>query len=337
MSTDRADGAVVCSFVIPVRNDARRLRNCLAAIRRNGIAADAIEIVVVDNGSTDGSAETARACGAAVVSAPRLRVGALRNLGARCARGEILAFIDADHEIGEVWAETAVDRFRDPGVAAVGALCHSPTDATWVQTSYDDFRDHAPGSREVRWLGSGNLAVRRRLFEEAGGFDESLEACEDVDLCRRLIAHGGQIWSDEGMRSVHFGDPATLSQLFRGELWRGRDNLRVTFRSPMTARDAASAFIPVIGLTGLSVAVLGAIAAPWSGWTIPLLGIVAFACPTFLRAARMAVRSGRRGLVGIARTLIVVFAYDLARALALIIRVPHRSRYRQSLNMAAAR
>jgi hypothetical protein len=337
MKTDGADRTVVCSFVIPVRNDARRLRNCLAAVRRNGIATGAVEIIVVDNGSTDGSAETARECGAAVICAPRVPVGTLRNLGARRARGEILAFIDADHEIGDGWVETAVDRFRDPGVAAVGALYHPPVDATWVQTSYDDFRDHAPGCREVTWLASGNLAVRRHSFEAAGGFDESLEACEDVDLCRRLIAYGGQVLSDEGMRSVHFGDPTTLGQLFRGELWRGRDNLRVTFRWPMTARDAASAFIPTIGLLGLGVAVLGAIAAPWSGWTIPLLGVLAFACPIVLRAWRMAARRGRRGLVGIARTLLVVFAYDLARALALVVRMPHRSRYRQPLNTAAAR
>ena len=48
------------------------------------------------------------------------------------------------------------------------------------------------------------------------------------------------------MRNVHFGDPATLWDLFRGELWRGRDNLRISLRGPLTWRGLPSVVIPIV-------------------------------------------------------------------------------------------
>ena len=59
-----------------------------------------------------------------------------------------------------------------------------------------------------------------------GGFDAQLTACEDVDLCNRLRQAGHRIVADPAMRNVHYGDPSTLTALFFGELWRGRDNLQ---------------------------------------------------------------------------------------------------------------
>src|SRR5688572_20111817 len=99
------------SFVIPVKDDAARLRVCLTKIRERTPANVAVDVVVADNGSADGSASVAAELGARVLSLPHVRVGELRNRAASETRGEILAFVDADNEIGTGWIATAVDAF----------------------------------------------------------------------------------------------------------------------------------------------------------------------------------------------------------------------------------
>src|SRR5215217_5553243 len=104
------EGHLSVSFVVPVRDDALRLRRCLASIARNQYPD--LEVVVADNGSRDGSAGVAREAGARVLALPGLKVAELRNRAAGAAQGEVLAFIDADHEIDPAWAAHAVDVLR---------------------------------------------------------------------------------------------------------------------------------------------------------------------------------------------------------------------------------
>src|SRR5262245_20579621 len=95
------------SFVVPVRNDAAGLAKCLRSIRANEQESGAIDIVVIDNGSVDGSSEVARQLGARVRVVTNARVAELRNHGARHASGDVLAFVDADHEISPDWLAAA--------------------------------------------------------------------------------------------------------------------------------------------------------------------------------------------------------------------------------------
>ena len=236
------------SFVIPVRDDAERLRRCLRSIRSNRFPEQRVEVIVVDNGSTDRSAEVARSVNAITLDASGCNVASLRNLGARLARGQILAFVDADHEIVHTWLSSAVETLRRPRVAAVGATYTPPPQGTWVQRLYGALRGQTEGCGTVEWLGSGNLAIWREAFENIGGFDTSLETCEDVDLCLRLRRSGYELIGDERLRTIHHGDPATLWTLLYGEMWRGRDNLRVSLRGPLSWRGMPSLLIPIAHL-----------------------------------------------------------------------------------------
>ncbi len=325
------------SFVIPVRNDARRLERCLASIRRNTYPTELVETVVVDNGSTDDSVSVARAGGAVTLAAPAARVAELRNAGAKVARGQILAFVDADHEIEPTWIDAAVDTLGGERVQAAGAPYHAPPDGTWVQRMYDGLRLHQPGRRDVDWLGSGNLAVPAKTFHELGGFDVRLETCEDVDFCRRLRASGGRIVADDRMESTHFGDPETLRALWVAELWRGRDNLRVSARGPVSARDLPSILIPIVNLGLVAATIVGVAAAQVIGWRPAVLAASAFVLLAALRALRILAHRRSFAAAGLLQALAVAGTYDLARAAALVVRMPHRRHATTAVPRTAAR
>lgn len=316
--------SVRVSFVIPVRNAARALDRCLLSIASS--VDDTVEIIVVDNGSTDDSVAVAARHGARVLAEPSRRVGGLRNAGAREAKGSILAFVDADHELAGGWLEACRNAFHDPAVGAAGRLCDPPNPGTWVQRSYACLRNRTPLMSLVDWLGAGNLAVRRDAFEQAGGFDESLEACEDVDLCRSLRSCGWHLLNVPGMGSIHYGDPERLGQVFRGELWRGRNNFRVTLRGPVSVRDLPSVLMPIALLALLVSIVPLTLALPWTG-IVPLALTVLIAAGIIgLRAVVMAVRGGVRSPLQWAACVAVAASYEAGRALAPLSRASHTTR-----------
>ncbi len=284
--------------------------------------------MVADNGSTDDSAEVARAAGARVLALPGLTVAELRNRAAREATGDVLAFVDADHEIAPGWASSALQALARPAAVAAGAPCHAPRNGTWVQRLYDTFRDHSAVATDVEWLGSGNLAVAREMFMAAGGFDTTLVTCEDVDLCQRLRARGGRIVLDARMRSVHHGDPATLKALFFGELWRGRDNLRASLRLPISLRGVPSVAIPVVDLILLAAVAAGVLTAAAGGLWVSAAAVGTIGLLAVPRVVVMTSRLPRASLTGSLRAMAVALTYDVARALAPIWPVPHAARRR---------
>lgn len=300
-----------------------RLQRCLTSITRNQYPRDLIEIVVVDNESTDGSAAGARESGAIVIKSPGDSVAAHRNRGARAALGSIIAFVDSDHEIDRHWIVAAVDVLTDPNVAATGSAYLTQPYPNWVQQQYDGMRSRPVRREDVSWLGSGNFAVKRAAFERVGGFNATLTACEDVDLCNRLRLAGHRIVADPDLRSVHFGDPKTLKALFFGELWRGRDNLRVTLSGPRTFRHLRSALVPIADLACIAAGVVALL----TGHPVMALALWALALvPAGIKAALIVRRQLRRGLVSAAQAFAVVLVFDLARAFALLAKGSHRAR-----------
>jgi hypothetical protein len=214
----------------------------------------------------------------------------------------------------------ALEVLHLPGVGVAGAFYIAPAEGTWVQRTYDALRDHTPGRAEVEWIGSGTMAIWRRVFEDIGGFDTSLETCEDVDLCRRVRAAGHRVMSDAALATLHWGDPATLRAVFAGELWRGRDNLRASLRGSLTLRSLPSIAIPLIDLGCLAVAMAAVIA---TSALIAAIALSIFVVLAALRPARMVWRRGG-GFAAVPPALLISCTHDLARSLALVWRAPHR-------------
>jgi GT2 family glycosyltransferase len=193
---------------------------------------------------------------------------------------------------------------------------------------YDALRARSGDRRDVEWLGAGNLAIRRDVFEQVGGFDERLEACEDVQLCQKVRQAGYRIVSEPGMDNVHYGDPRALSDLFLGELWRGRNNLWVSLQGPLTMRALPSVFLPVVGLSCLALLVFGLFAWPWLGSTPAALGGAGLAAVVISRTLVIVVRGRLAHPLAWGRACVVAATYETARALSLVSTVTHRTRTR---------
>lgn len=311
------------SFIIPVRNDAVRLKRCLDSIKTNS-ARETVEVIVVDNGSTDGTPDTARAGGATVVSVPDRVVAEVRNVGAGTARAELLAFVDADHELDPNWIRVALTVMKDRQISAAGADYLPQAGGTWVQAMYDGLRRHPGQVEDVDWLPSGNLLVRRDIFQTIGGFDTSLESCEDVDLCRRIRLANGRLVAVPDLRSTHLGDPKTLRSLFRSELWRGRDNLRVSLRESRSLGNLLGLGFTLLYLVGLAGLLGGLLASPFVGGGLSLASLALVVGLTLVRTLRL-VRAGGAPV----RALAFASTFDSARALALVVRVSHRTRRKE--------
>jgi glycosyltransferase involved in cell wall biosynthesis len=183
------------SIIIPTLNEEKYLPRCLSSLinqSRKGIR----EVIVVDGGSTDQTVEVARKYSDKVLVKQGQAVGASRNIGAGMAKGEILAFIDADTIASVDWLDEISRSFHDDP-NAVGVT--GPT-LPYGGTKLDELAYQvATGWAQRLSLKLGlphvagfNCAYRKEAFWEAGGFDESREISEDVMLSLR-IRHEGRI------------------------------------------------------------------------------------------------------------------------------------------------
>jgi hypothetical protein len=203
--------------VVPCKDEAGTIEACLSALRRQSPAPS--RIVVVDNGSTDGSLEIAQRLADEVLHIPGITISEMRNRGAR-ALGEVdvIAFVDADCEVNPRWTESALAALEHADLA--GWRSDAAPDAPWVAGRWAAVEAHQQHGQSYVW--SQHLAIRAAVFDKLDGFDETLPTGEDIDLSRRVLAGGGRIEFVPGMSAVHHGFPGTLSGFLRRERWHTR-------------------------------------------------------------------------------------------------------------------
>ena len=232
------------SVIIPVKNGKKYIDDCLDAIFAIDYPKDKYEILVIDNGSTDSTVSIAKSWGVLVYKKPGLSISALRNYGAKMAKGAILAFVDIDCLVDKSWMKAASRYFSDEKVVCFGATSEIHVDSTWVQKAWYINKQRRKEVQEVEWLESMNLFVKKTVFDEIGGFNERLETCEDVDLCYRL-GQKHTIISDKRIKSIHLGEAKTLKEFFKKEVWRGQSNLKGIREHGITLKEAPSIILPL--------------------------------------------------------------------------------------------
>lgn len=228
---DMTHGQTV-SFIVPAHDEQRLIADTLdaihAAVRGAGsVIGHGYEIIVVDDASTDRTAEIAIEHHARVVHVAHRQIAATRNAGAREARGDFLFFIEADTLIHPAYVRAAMTAMRG-GAAGGGAGVKLLGQARLHERIGQTLMIHA-----FRWIGitpGCSLFCTRAAFDAVGGFDETYYAGEDVAMGRALARHGRLVilkevvmTSGRKLRTHSLGEQLRLLARF---LWRGRRMLR---------------------------------------------------------------------------------------------------------------
>ncbi len=187
------------SVIIPAYNAERVLPRCLLALEHQTLPADEYEVIVVDDGSQDQTADIARSHGAKVLRLNHSGPAAARNAGANVARADIIVFTDADCEPAPDFLERLLEPFDAPVVSGARGVYRTQQKslvARFVQLEYEErYQRIAHFEMEhggVDALDTSYAAYRRRIFLEEGGFDARYRhaAGEDHELSFRLARKG---------------------------------------------------------------------------------------------------------------------------------------------------
>lgn len=197
---------VEISVLIPHRDDLEQLATCLHLLDQQTLERTKFEVIVADNNSSCGFAAVEEVVGGRgrVIPAPEAGAGPTRNRAAAAARGEALAFIDSDCRPASDWLRQGLLALQDYPIAG-GPVLMVPRDQGQV-TETEAF-DMVYGFNALRYLrnygflGSGNLFVRKRVFEQVGGFRSGVS--EDVEWSRRAHALGFTLHHAPGAIVIH--------------------------------------------------------------------------------------------------------------------------------------
>jgi glycosyltransferase involved in cell wall biosynthesis len=214
------------SVVIPTYNRESMLPRALDSVFAQTRAP--AQVIVVDDGSTDGTAEwvAARYQQITLLIQENRGVSAARNCGIEAAAGEWIALLDSDDE----WTPTKLERQLDElATHPENLVCH--TEEIWIRhhRRVNPKRKHAKyGGRIFQYclplcaMSPSSVLIHRSVLNDVGGFDEEMPACEDYDLWLRICARYPVLYLDEPLVVKYGGHPDQLSR----RVW-GLDRFRI--------------------------------------------------------------------------------------------------------------
>jgi succinoglycan biosynthesis protein ExoA len=269
------------SVIVPVRNEAAFIERTLAQLLEQDYPRDRFEVLVADGRSDDATPELVRAVAAGhanvrLLDNPGHWSSSGRNRAVRAARGDLVVLVDGHCELdGPGYLREVADAFGRSGADCVGRP--QPLDVTGasvlqraVAAARSSWLGHQPASY-IYADGEGfvrpdsvAVAYRRSVFETVGLFDESFDACEDVEFNHRLYRAGLRCFFTPRV-AVRYQPRASLSGLFRQLARYGRGRVRLLRKHPDTF--SVPCLVP-------AVFVLGAVLGPVAAALVPWLGIL---------------------------------------------------------------
>lgn len=218
------------SVIIPTLNRCDMLTDALASVCAQSFPSDEYEIIVVDNGSTDGTSELIKRLNQKGSKPIRYVYEAQPgyhyacHAGARAARGELLAYTDDDAVITRGWLAALASAYDRPQVGAAGGPIHvrwrsQPPDWVLPLGTFGHL-DYGPDYQELYWpqtIYGGSFSVRKQALFEVGGFnpgtsvEDRLVGDGETGLCRKLYSAGWKIVYVPDALIYHVQDGATIT------------------------------------------------------------------------------------------------------------------------------
>ena len=297
------------SIVIPAKNEGEHIARLIESINKLNYDRENIEVILVDNGSTDDTASIANKLNVRVYSKLNANVGGLRNYGVSKSQGEILAFVDADCEIKENWLNAAIELLDDEKIGAVGGQCESPPSGNWLEKTWAPY--NASETTEASHLAASSIIIKTSLFEEIGGFDEELTAGEDDDLSIRIKKTGKKLYKAKGCAVVHWGYPKSVIDIIKRQIWHGSNQL-----------DAAENVLePMLIMTHLYLLdnILMLIITPVYPAISPVLLLISLVPPLLVSVSKQKSEPKKWNAGLLIRRGAIYYAYFFGRSIGLII------------------
>jgi len=199
---------VAVSVVVPSFNEEAHIRHCLLSLSHQQTARP-YEVIIVDS-STDATPQIIRR------EFPTVRLircdqrtfpAQARNIGIQQARGPLIAFLDADCIANPLWIDAIICAHQKDNLAIGGSIALAPSFSLAGAVLFAiEFSEFTPGSppRQIRWLPSCNLSVKREALEKYGAFPTHLEASEDILFTRNLkVQSKTALWVDSRIKIAH--------------------------------------------------------------------------------------------------------------------------------------
>jgi GT2 family glycosyltransferase len=186
------------TIVMPFYNRAEHVAECLDSILQQHVPGRKVELIAVDNASTDNTAQELARFPVRLIRCERPGPAAARNAGWKAARAPIVVFFDSDCVAEPNWLMRLVATFENPAVLFSGGAIRPRSIATGAAYFTDIFRilDNEKFFEGQPffppYFATANAAFRRDVLEQTGGFDEKIWMSEDADLCWRCLELGGQ-------------------------------------------------------------------------------------------------------------------------------------------------
>lgn len=297
------------SVVLPVRNEARCIGRILDQLIRQTYPASGYEIVVADGGSTDDTRQVvfarAKDCPVSirVVDNPGIRSGPGRNVGYRASIGDIILFIDGHCEVPSPrLLEDTVLLMRETGAECLcrpqPLIAFSPGGTGKIianarASTFGHGRDSLIYDMQHSGFvhpASSGATYKRAVFDRIGEYDESFDACEDVEFNTRVAAAGFRAYTDPQL-AVYYEPRRSFRGLFRQMMRYGMGRVRLARKHPDAA--SLSQWAPAVLVAFLAVAVVALISAAAVGNAWIALAAVPFALFLFL-AVVVSLDLGRR-------------------------------------------
>ncbi len=319
----------ILSVLVVALNEAKHLPGLKDALDHLHLPEGwSLEIILVDGGSRDGSVETAREAGFdECLVFPGASIPVCRNHALRAARGSALAFLDGDCMPDKDWLVHAAPWLLKPTPVMLGYPVHPPAAGNWIQRAWHAHWHHKnPAAQQgqaapvipdaFRLITTRNMLFNRPLLAVIPSFDESLTTGEDTDFAFRATQAGAEVVALPSLRVTHLGEPSTLRQYYRQQLWHANRKAYSTILKSSGGKSGANAiYFSLAFLASLLLAFLGLVmAALFSPWFLLLLAPLA--AVTLLPALLIADRANSPVLF--LRLVVLYFLYGLARSVDLV-------------------